>query len=153
MIKILLWEFSCEKNYCVSHEREREIVASRVCPELLKGIHILAIWLVYEKPTSIIVLPNSNAMSSDISMFRQRMYMKFSAWFFNSWYLYLHWKCCTESEKAQLVCGTCRKLCLYPRGAKWIRCPGCQEVNFSLEGNIHFLQKRITSTQRFVMSM
>ncbi|XP_047945149.1 proline-, glutamic acid- and leucine-rich protein 1-like isoform X2 [Salvia hispanica] len=38
----------------------------------------------------------------------------------------------SSSEKAQLVCGTCRKLCLYPQGAKWIRCPGCQEVNFVL---------------------
>ncbi|KAL1562687.1 proline-rich receptor-like protein kinase PERK10 isoform X2 [Salvia divinorum] len=41
----------------------------------------------------------------------------------------------SPSEKAQLVCGTCRKLCLYQRGAKWIRCPGCQEVNFVLEAH------------------
>ncbi|XP_022848129.1 basic salivary proline-rich protein 3-like isoform X18 [Olea europaea var. sylvestris] len=37
------------------------------------------------------------------------------------------------AEKAQLVCGTCRKLLLYPRGAKWVQCPGCQEVNLVLE--------------------
>lgn len=41
----------------------------------------------------------------------------------------------SSSEKAQLVCGTCRKLLLYPRGAKWVQCPGCQEVNFVLEAN------------------
>ncbi|XP_022886250.1 uncharacterized protein LOC111402296 isoform X3 [Olea europaea var. sylvestris] len=39
------------------------------------------------------------------------------------------------TEKAQLVCGTCRKLLLYPRGAKWVQCPGCQEVNFVLEAH------------------
>ncbi|XP_051134953.1 uncharacterized protein LOC127254102 [Andrographis paniculata] len=39
------------------------------------------------------------------------------------------------SEKAQLVCGTCRKLCIYPRGTKWVQCPGCQEVNFVLEAH------------------
>ncbi|KAL0328853.1 UNVERIFIED_CONTAM: hypothetical protein Scaly_2317900, partial [Sesamum calycinum] len=39
----------------------------------------------------------------------------------------------SSSERAQLVCGTCRKLCLYPRGAKWVQCPGCREVNFVLE--------------------
>ncbi|XP_022848128.1 basic salivary proline-rich protein 2-like isoform X17 [Olea europaea var. sylvestris] len=39
-----------------------------------------------------------------------------------------------STEKAQLVCGTCRKLLLYPRGAKWVQCPGCQEVNLVLEG-------------------
>ncbi|XP_022848114.1 protein piccolo-like isoform X4 [Olea europaea var. sylvestris] len=38
-----------------------------------------------------------------------------------------------STEKAQLVCGTCRKLLLYPRGAKWVQCPGCQEVNLVLE--------------------
>ncbi|XP_073027734.1 uncharacterized protein [Primulina eburnea] len=31
------------------------------------------------------------------------------------------------TEKAQLVCGTCRKLLLYPRGEKWVQCPGCLE--------------------------
>ncbi|KAL8511469.1 hypothetical protein ACS0TY_018026 [Phlomoides rotata] len=41
----------------------------------------------------------------------------------------------SPSEKAQLVCGTCRGLCVYPRGAKWVRCPGCQEVNFVLEAH------------------
>lgn len=41
----------------------------------------------------------------------------------------------SSSEKAQLVCGTCRKLLLYPRGAKWVQCPGCQEVNFVLEAH------------------
>ncbi|GFP96337.1 protein lol2 [Phtheirospermum japonicum] len=40
-----------------------------------------------------------------------------------------------SSEKAQLVCGKCRKLCLYPRGSKWVQCPGCQEVNFVLEAH------------------
>ncbi|XP_057797461.1 uncharacterized protein LOC131013403 [Salvia miltiorrhiza] len=44
-------------------------------------------------------------------------------------------KSSSSAEKAQLVCGTCRKLCLYPQGAKWIRCPGCQEVNFVLEAH------------------
>ncbi|XP_073027733.1 uncharacterized protein [Primulina eburnea] len=39
------------------------------------------------------------------------------------------------TEKAQLVCGTCRKLLLYPRGEKWVQCPGCLEVNFVLEAN------------------
>ncbi|XP_012830379.1 PREDICTED: proline-rich receptor-like protein kinase PERK12 isoform X3 [Erythranthe guttata] len=39
------------------------------------------------------------------------------------------------SGKAQLVCGTCRNLCLYQRGAKWVQCPGCQEVNFVLEAH------------------
>ncbi|KAG6423663.1 hypothetical protein SASPL_114065 [Salvia splendens] len=58
----------------------------------------------------------------------------------------------SSSEKAQLVCGTCRKLCLYPQGAKWIRCPGCQEVNFVLAGNIRLMQKTVASSQRFVMS-
>ncbi|XP_073027731.1 uncharacterized protein [Primulina eburnea] len=33
----------------------------------------------------------------------------------------------SSSEKAQLVCGTCRKLLLYPRGEKWVQCPGCLE--------------------------
>ncbi|KAK4386604.1 protein LOL2 [Sesamum angolense] len=41
----------------------------------------------------------------------------------------------SSSERAQLVCGTCRKLCLYPRGAKWVQCPGCREVNFVLEAH------------------
>ncbi|KAL3615071.1 hypothetical protein CASFOL_040732 [Castilleja foliolosa] len=41
----------------------------------------------------------------------------------------------SPSEKAQLVCGKCRKLCLYPRGSKWVQCPGCQEVNFVLEAH------------------
>ncbi|XP_073028256.1 uncharacterized protein [Primulina eburnea] len=41
----------------------------------------------------------------------------------------------SSSEKVQLVCGTCRKLLLYPRGAKWVQCPGCQEVNFVLEAH------------------
>ncbi|KAL2495056.1 basic salivary proline-rich protein 1-like [Forsythia ovata] len=40
-----------------------------------------------------------------------------------------------STEKAQLVCGTCRKLLLYPRGAKWVQCPGCQEVNLVLEAH------------------
>ncbi|CAA0837153.1 Protein LOL2 [Striga hermonthica] len=41
----------------------------------------------------------------------------------------------SSSRKAQLVCGTCRTLCLYPRGAKWVKCPSCQEVNFVLEAH------------------
>ncbi|GER48181.1 LSD1 zinc finger family protein [Striga asiatica] len=41
----------------------------------------------------------------------------------------------SSSGKAQLVCGTCRTLCLYPRGANWVKCPGCQEVNFVLEAH------------------
>ncbi|PIN19332.1 hypothetical protein CDL12_07992 [Handroanthus impetiginosus] len=41
----------------------------------------------------------------------------------------------SSSEKAQLVCGTCRKLCVYPRGAKWVQCPDCREVNFVLEAH------------------
>ncbi|KAL6542837.1 hypothetical protein OROHE_010357 [Orobanche hederae] len=41
----------------------------------------------------------------------------------------------SSSEKAQLVCCTCRKLCSYSRGRKWVQCPGCHEVNFVLEAH------------------
>lgn len=38
-----------------------------------------------------------------------------------------------ESDKGQLVCGICRQLLSYPRGAKYVKCAKCQEVNFVLE--------------------
>ncbi|KAG9157822.1 hypothetical protein Leryth_000010 [Lithospermum erythrorhizon] len=39
----------------------------------------------------------------------------------------------SESEMGQLVCGTCRQLLSYPRGAKYVKCAKCQEVNLVLE--------------------
>ncbi|XP_062162513.1 protein LOL2 [Alnus glutinosa] len=37
------------------------------------------------------------------------------------------------SEMAQMVCGSCRRLLKYPRGARHIECSCCHTVNFVLE--------------------
>ncbi|TQD71130.1 hypothetical protein C1H46_043325 [Malus baccata] len=39
------------------------------------------------------------------------------------------------SEIAQLVCGSCRRLLKYPRGARHVECSCCQTVNFVLEAH------------------
>ncbi|KAA8519807.1 hypothetical protein F0562_014103 [Nyssa sinensis] len=39
------------------------------------------------------------------------------------------------SEMAQMVCGSCRQLLSYPRGARHVQCSCCQTVNFVLEAN------------------
>ncbi|XP_048230986.1 protein LOL2 isoform X1 [Ricinus communis] len=39
-----------------------------------------------------------------------------------------------SSEMAQMVCGSCRTLLSYPRGARHVQCSSCQMVNFVLEG-------------------
>lgn len=38
-----------------------------------------------------------------------------------------------SSEKGQMVCGSCRQLLSYPRGAKYVKCACCQTVNYVLE--------------------
>ncbi|KAF2303336.1 hypothetical protein GH714_016859 [Hevea brasiliensis] len=40
-----------------------------------------------------------------------------------------------SSEMAQMVCGSCRSLLSYPRGARHVQCSCCQMVNFVLEGS------------------
>ncbi|XP_012091597.1 protein LOL2 [Jatropha curcas] len=40
-----------------------------------------------------------------------------------------------SSEMAQMVCGSCRSLLSYPRGARHVRCSCCQMVNFVLEAH------------------
>jgi LSD1 subclass zinc finger protein len=38
-------------------------------------------------------------------------------------------------EKAQMVCGSCRRLLSYLRGSKHVKCSSCQTVNLVLEGS------------------
>ncbi|KAF9588443.1 hypothetical protein IFM89_010202 [Coptis chinensis] len=38
-------------------------------------------------------------------------------------------------EVGQMICGVCRSLISYPKGAGRVKCPGCQTVNHVLEGN------------------
>ncbi|EEF43270.1 conserved hypothetical protein [Ricinus communis] len=40
-----------------------------------------------------------------------------------------------SSEMAQMVCGSCRTLLSYPRGARHVQCSSCQMVNFVLEAH------------------
>ncbi|KAJ9168858.1 hypothetical protein P3X46_020341 [Hevea brasiliensis] len=40
-----------------------------------------------------------------------------------------------SSEMAQMVCGSCRSLLSYPRGARHVQCSCCQMVNFVLEAH------------------
>ncbi|XP_057422096.1 protein LOL2 [Lotus japonicus] len=39
------------------------------------------------------------------------------------------------SGLAQMVCGSCRRLLSYPRGAKHVKCSCCQTVNIVLEAD------------------
>ncbi|XP_042943370.1 protein LOL2 [Carya illinoinensis] len=39
------------------------------------------------------------------------------------------------SEMAQMVCGSCRRLLKYPRGAKHVKCSCCDTVNLVLEAH------------------
>ncbi|ESR62574.1 hypothetical protein CICLE_v10017149mg [Citrus x clementina] len=41
----------------------------------------------------------------------------------------------SPSEMAQMVCGSCRQLLAYPRGARHVKCSCCQTVNFVLEAH------------------
>ncbi|KDO75957.1 hypothetical protein CISIN_1g033096mg [Citrus sinensis] len=41
----------------------------------------------------------------------------------------------SPSEMAQMVCGSCRRLLAYPRGARHVKCSCCQTVNFVLEAH------------------
>eukprot|EP00268_Persea_americana_P027608 TRINITY_DN26956_c0_g1_i3.p1 TRINITY_DN26956_c0_g1~~TRINITY_DN26956_c0_g1_i3.p1 ORF type:complete len:100 (+),score=12.25 TRINITY_DN26956_c0_g1_i3:81-380(+) len=38
-----------------------------------------------------------------------------------------------QQEMGQVVCGTCRELNSYPRGARRVRCSCCQTINVVLE--------------------
>ncbi|KAG7541993.1 Zinc finger LSD1-type [Arabidopsis thaliana x Arabidopsis arenosa] len=38
-------------------------------------------------------------------------------------------------EKAQMVCGSCRRLLSYLRGSKHVKCSSCQTVNLVLEAS------------------
>ncbi|OAY26200.2 hypothetical protein MANES_16G027000v8 [Manihot esculenta] len=38
-------------------------------------------------------------------------------------------------EMAQMVCGSCRSLLSYPKGARNVQCSSCQMVNFVLEAH------------------
>lgn len=38
-------------------------------------------------------------------------------------------------EMRQMVCGVCRSLLSYPKGAIHVKCPGCQTVNHVLEAH------------------
>ncbi|EOY28255.1 Lsd one like 2 [Theobroma cacao] len=40
-----------------------------------------------------------------------------------------------SSEMAQMVCGSCRQLLSYPRGARQAKCSCCETVNFVLEAH------------------
>ncbi|KDO75958.1 hypothetical protein CISIN_1g033096mg [Citrus sinensis] len=42
---------------------------------------------------------------------------------------------CYHQEMAQMVCGSCRRLLAYPRGARHVKCSCCQTVNFVLEAH------------------
>ncbi|KAH7546015.1 hypothetical protein FEM48_Zijuj01G0156000 [Ziziphus jujuba var. spinosa] len=44
-----------------------------------------------------------------------------------------HELCNSDAEIAQMVCGACRRLLKYPRGARNVQCSCCQTVNFVLE--------------------
>jgi LSD1 subclass zinc finger protein len=48
----------------------------------------------------------------------------------------------------QMVCGSCRELIAYPRGAVHVRCAGCQTINLVLEG-AHYLY----FAQQFLFSL
>lgn len=37
-------------------------------------------------------------------------------------------------EMGQMVCGNCRQLLSYPRGAIYVQCACCQTINLVLEG-------------------
>lgn len=39
-----------------------------------------------------------------------------------------------DAEMAQMVCGSCRHLLSYPRGARYVECACCLEENYVLEG-------------------
>ncbi|CAL9015475.1 unnamed protein product [Prunus brigantina] len=41
----------------------------------------------------------------------------------------------SPSEIAQMVCGSCRRLLKYSRGARHVQCSCCQTVNFVLEAD------------------
>ncbi|KAK3016440.1 hypothetical protein RJ639_007795, partial [Escallonia herrerae] len=38
-------------------------------------------------------------------------------------------------DKIQMVCGSCRQLLSYPRGARYVQCSCCQTVNLVLEAH------------------
>ena len=38
----------------------------------------------------------------------------------------------------QMVCGSCRELLAYPRGAVHVQCAGCRTINLVLEGTYCF---------------
>ncbi|KAJ4703476.1 LSD1-type zinc finger protein [Melia azedarach] len=41
----------------------------------------------------------------------------------------------STTEIAQMVCGSCRRLLAYPRGARHVKCSCCQTVNYVLEAH------------------
>lgn len=47
----------------------------------------------------------------------------------------------TCTEIGQMVCGCCRQLVAYPRGAVHVQCFGCSTINLVLEGACYFYFK------------